>query len=216
MAKNLRNPQTLLIYPIFYWHIYCIISNRLQINFFYIHFYGGFMRPFVVALLCLALSGSIFASDWATSEGSCYGKGNLSVGGGLSIGWFGAFASADYGIHDAISIGGAVGYSGYGYGLGFGRVNFLPIYVRGAFHPFNLKVLSDKISIRDKLDPYAGIAAGYTAIWWSGSSFSSYDSPFSLLREYIGVKFYPKGKLYLLAEEAGGLSWINIGVGYKF
>jgi len=168
------------------------------------------------ALLCLAFSSSIFASDWATSEGSCYAKGNLNLGGGLSIGWFGGFVSADYGVHDAISVGGAVGYSGYGYGLGYGRLNFLPIYARGAFHPLNLKVLADKVSIRNKLDPYAGVATGYTLIWWSGTSFADYDSPFSLLTEYVGVKFYPADKIYIMAEERGGLSWINFGVGYTF
>lgn len=182
------------------------------------------MRRFVVALLCLALSGTIFASDWATSEGSCYAKGNLTIGGGLGISNFGAFVSGDYGIHDAISIGGAIGYNGYGYAWGLYnldlRENFVPIYVRGAFHPFNLKVLSEKIAIRNKLDPYIGLAAGYTIGWWSGDrhgyAFSNDLAFYSPVRELVGVKFYPTEKLYLTAEEGGGLSWINFGVGYKF
>lgn len=173
------------------------------------------MRRFVIPLLYLALSGSVFASDWATSEGSCYAKGNLNIGGGLGVGFFGAFVSADYGIHDAISIGGATGYNGFGYG--WGRLNLVPVYVRGAFHPFNLKVLTDKISIRSKLDPYAGLAAGWTFSWYSNLDLGYSDNSFySPVREYLGVKFYPKGNIYLMAEEAGGLSWINFGVGYKF
>jgi hypothetical protein len=170
------------------------------------------MQRVFAALLCLALSSSIFASDWATSDGSCYAKGNLNIGGGLSVALFGAFVAADYGIHDAISIGGLTGYSGFGYGNG--RLNYIPVYVRGAFHPFNLKVLADKISVRNKLDPYAGLAAGWA--FGFGSGYSNDIDFASPVREYLGVKFYPKENLYLMAEEAGGLNWINLGVGYKF
>jgi hypothetical protein len=174
------------------------------------------MKRFFVPIVLIALSGSVVASDWATSEGSCYGKGNLSVGGGLSLAYLGVFGSADYGVHDAISAGVGIGYNGKD--IGNYRRNFFSIYARGAFHPFNLKVLAEKVSIRNKLDPYGGIAVGYSGQWISNHNTSSItsDGPWSPVREFLGVKFYPVNNLYIMAEEGGGLSVFNFGVGYKF
>ena len=174
------------------------------------------MRRLLVPLTLLALSGSVFASDWASSERSCFKKGNLCIGGGFRLGDVGAFASADYGIHDAFSLGGALGYSGNP--DVWGRLNKIPIYVRGAFHPFNLKAFDYGLyNVRNRLDLFAGIAAGYTIAWWSNTDIHPDHPPFIFpLREYFGVKIYPKGKFYFSVEEAGGLSWINLGIGYKF
>ena len=175
------------------------------------------MKSLSVSIILLALSGSVFASDWATSDGSCYGKGNLSAGGGFSLVYLGVFGTADYGIHDAISAGVGMGYNGKDKD-GF-RVNFFSIYARGAFHPFNLKVLAEKVSIRNKLDPYGGIAVGFSGQWYSNhdASVSIPDhDPWSPIREFLGVKFYPTNNLYIMAEEGGGLSVFNFGIGYKF
>lgn len=173
------------------------------------------MRRLIVPLILLALSGSVFASDWATSDGSCYGKGNLTVGGGFSLVYFGAFATADYGVHDAISAGIATGYNGLDK-IGY-RQNFFSIYGRGAFHPFNLKVLAEKVSVRSKLDPYGGLAIGYSGGWVTNNDiYHNKSDGWSPVREFFGVKFYPKRNLYLMAEEGGGMSVLNFGVGYKF
>lgn len=174
------------------------------------------MKLFIVPLILLALSGSVFASDWATSDGSCYGKGNLSVGVGFSLVYPGAFVTADYGVHDAISAGIATGYNGKDY-LGY-RVNFFSIYARSAFHPFNLKVLAERVSVRNKLDPYAGLAIGFSGEWISNhnTKYSSSLNKWSPVRELLGAKLYPISNLYIMAEEGGGLSVFNFGVGYKF
>jgi len=176
-------------------------------------------RFFVLSFFAI-FSTSICAQNWASSEGSCFQKGDINVSAGLGIGWFGFFAVGEYGINDAISVSVGTGYNGYGFS-DYLRYNYIPIVARGAFHPFNLKVLSNKIKIRNKLDPYAGLALGYHIGWASDLKDNPYDDAtpsvghFSF-REYIGAKYYPTEKFYLTLEEGGGLSWLNFGVGLKF
>lgn len=190
------------------------------------------MKRFFVLSFFLIFSTSICAQNWASSEGSCFKKGDINVSAGLGIGWFGFFAVGEYGINDAISVSVGTGYNGYGFDKWW-RYNYIPIVARGAFHPFNLKVLSNKIKIRNKLDPYAGLALGYHIGWASElekmpvytdnpwlSDIVNNSKPEGVghftFREYIGAKFYLTDKFFLTLEEGGGLSWLNFGVGLKF
>lgn len=178
------------------------------------------MKRFFILLLFMVFSSSIYAQNWASSDGSCFQKGDFNVSAGLGIGWFGFFAIGEYAINDAISAGIATGYQGYGFN-NYWRYNYVPIVARAAFHPFNLKVLSNKIPIRNKLDPYAGLAMGWHIGWATelekNPLINSTPSVghFSF-RELIGAKFYLTDKFCLTLEEGGGLSWINFGVGLKF
>ncbi len=178
------------------------------------------MKRFFVLLLFVVFSSSIYAQNWATSESSCFAKGDFSVSAGLGIGWFGFFAIGEYAINDAISVSVATGYQGYGFSDWY-RYNYIPIVARGAFHPFNLKVLSKKIKIRNKLDPYAGLGLGYHIGWASELKKNEFiGTPTGVghfsFREFLGAKFYLSDKFYLTLEEGGGLSWLNFGVGMKF
>jgi len=74
------------------------------------------------------------------------------------IGFFGSF---DYGFHDAISGGIASGFNGHGWR--YYQYFTIPFAVRAAFHPFNLKVIADKIKIRNKMDVYVGLATGWSS-----------------------------------------------------
>ncbi|HEX3019790.1 MAG TPA: hypothetical protein VHP36_05795 [Chitinispirillaceae bacterium] len=188
------------------------------------------MKRSFALLFCIIFSSSIYAQNWASSEASCYAKGNFNISAGLGIGWLGFFVIGEYGINDAISASIATGYQGYGYSTWW-RYNYVPIVARAAFHPFNLKALSNKIPIRNKLDPYAGLAMGWHIGWateleeikelndtWFGDAIDNSKPKVGhfTFRELIGVKFYPTEKFFLTAEEGGGLSWINLGVGFKF
>lgn len=177
------------------------------------------MKGFFV-LLCLAVfSSSIFAQNWASSEGSCFEKGNFNISAGLGIGWFGLFAIGDYAINDVISAGVSTGYQTHKFNKWW-RYHYIPVMARATFHPFNLKVLSNKIRVRDKLDVYAGLATGWSIGWASErEEYLLGGSPnvgHFTLRELIGARFYPTSKFYLLLEESGGLSWINLGIGFKY
>lgn len=176
------------------------------------------MKRSAVIVLAMAIFCSTFAADWATSQGSCYTKGNMNVSTGVSLYHFGAYGIFDYAIHDAISIGGELGYNGYSFSP-YWRYNYFPVAVRGSFHPFNLAVWSDKIPIRNKLDPYLGLAMGWKIGWEtervSGSSVEATRIGGFLIRENIGVRFYPTSKFYLNFEEGGGLGLFNFGVGFN-
>jgi len=164
----------------------------------------GCMRKSVLAGACvLLLAGALSAKQWATSEGSCYAKGDMNLSVGFGVANFGPYALFDYALHDAISIGGGVGFTfGHGY-------MYLPIVVRGSFHPFNLNFLADKIKIRNKLDPYIGLRSGF--------DIGLGNKPhFPWVRENVGVRFYPTEKIYLLLEEGSGFGIVAIGVGFKF
>lgn len=176
------------------------------------------MKRLFALLFCIVFSSSIYAQNWASSEGSCFEKGDFNISAGLGIGWLGFFVIGEYGINDAISASIATGYQGYGHNP-YWRYNYVPIVARAAFHPFNLKVLSNKIPIRSKLDPYAGLAMGWHIGWASDLKDLGLSSPSVggfKFRELIGAKFYPTEKFFVTFEEGGGLSWINLGAGFKF
>lgn len=170
-----------------------------------------------IMVVTMAFFYSAFAEEWANSDGSCYVKGNMNVSTGISALHFGGYGLFDYAIHDAISVGAELGYNGYGNSLW--RYNHVPIVVRGSFHPFNLAVLSEKVKIKNKLDPYAGISMGWNIGWatWESSDIKL-GTPATggfIFRENIGVRFYPTSRFYLNFEEGGGLGLFNFGVGYK-
>jgi hypothetical protein len=175
------------------------------------------LATLVVSLFQIANSGQ----DWATSSGSCFAKGDLNISAGLSVWWLGFYGTADYAIHDAISVGGGIGYNGYSFDSYY-RYNYLPIAVRGSFHPFNLKVLADKIGIRDKLDTYIGISTGWN-IGWSTRKKDDIYYPYHnepsvggfLFRENIGARYYFLPNFYGYAEEGAGFGNFNFGVGFK-
>lgn len=170
---------------------------------------------FVVALLLYA--GTSSAADWATSEGSCFGKWDKNISFGMSLRHFGFFGAFDMGIHDCISVGFASGYNIHLLNR-FWRENFIPIAGRAAFHPFNLRVLADKVRVRDKLDVYVGLASGGRIGWASERKSSTLVEPDVggfFIREYIGIRFFVKPSFYLLAEEGSGLGLLNLGVGFS-
>lgn len=174
--------------------------------------------------LCILVSAFLYvgtssAADWATSEGSCFGQWSKNISVGMSLLHFGFFTAFDMGVHDCISAGIATGYNGYGHTTVW-RYNYVPIAGRAAFHPFNLQVLADKVRVRDKLDVYLGLASGGRIGWakWEGSGdeLSEPDVGGFFVREYIGIRFFPKPNFYLVAEEGSGLGTLNLGVGFKF
>jgi hypothetical protein len=176
------------------------------------------MKRVAIIVVTLAFFSSTFAQEWANSKGSCYVKGNMNVSTGFSLIHFGGYGLFDYALHDAISVGAELGYNGYSFSS-FWRYNYVPVAVRGSFHPFNLAVLADKIKIRNKLDPYAGLSMGWNIGWatWrvSGVEIGSHHTGGFLFRENIGVRFYPTQKFYVNFEEGGGLGLFNFGVGFK-
>ncbi len=168
----------------------------------------------MISLLSLSSSGE----EWATGMGSCYAKGSMTAFGGVSFLYFGMFAGFDYGFHDCISGGVAIGINGKS--DSFFKYRQVPFTVHGAFHPFNLSVLADKIKVRDKLDVYAGLTSGWKFGWSkvSGSNVNISADDFGgfVLRELLGVRFFPTDNFFIMFEERAGFGVFNFGAGYKF
>ncbi|MBN1575620.1 MAG: hypothetical protein JW913_03655 [Chitinispirillaceae bacterium] len=174
-------------------------------------------------VLITALSLLTFAAaatpvfGWANSEGSCYGQGNMIASLGLSIHYFGAYGAFDYGVHDCISAGAAVGYVGYS--LLDARHHHIPLMARAAFHPFNLAALADKVIIRDVIDVYVGLSTGWLFVWIKRDNLSlqdEADKPGYRVREYVGMRYHFSPKWSFFIEDCGYLSNIAGGVSYKF
>jgi hypothetical protein len=177
------------------------------------------IKSIISIVFVVFTAGSIQAGDWATGEGSCFSKNSKEVSGGLSIFDFGFYAAYDMGFHDAISGGVATGFNWFG--LDYYSRFAIPIVVRAAFHPFNLVALKDKISVRDKLDVYGGLSSGYSIGWtsWdsgpvSGTGLSDHGG--FIFREYLGVRYFFKPNMALVAEDCGGLGILNFGICFKF
>jgi hypothetical protein len=174
------------------------------------------MGRLMLSVLCGALlfAGTASAKDWADANGSAFAKGEKILGAGVCIADFGAYCTFDYAVHDAISAGGGLGFN---YSLSKWDPLGIPIAVRGAFHPFNLALLADKIKIRDKLDAYVGLSLG----WRIGFGHPSWISlPIGypeglIIREIVGARWYFTPKICVFAEEGTGFGIINAGVGFK-
>jgi hypothetical protein len=135
------------------------------------------------------------AEQWAVDNGSAYTKGSKLLQFGVAALPFGFIAAYDYGFHEAISGGAAMGVM-------IAPLAYVPIVVRAGFHPFNLKAWSDRISIRDKLDVYAGLSSGFQL---------GTDAPdVFVFREYIGAKYYFDSKLGIFADDCGGFFAIGL------
>jgi len=176
------------------------------------------VKKILATALTLAVVVQVSAADWAADGGSAYQKGDKNITVGFSLANLGFFGIFDYGFHEAISGGAVTGF--HFWGTGYWKYREISILGRANFHPFNLKVLADKISIRNKLDVYVGIAVGGQIGW------VDYDGPFAnpvepdvggfSFRENIGARFYPTENFFLTIEEGLGLGILNFGCGLKF
>ncbi|MCX7726322.1 MAG: hypothetical protein N2053_05690 [Chitinispirillaceae bacterium] len=169
---------------------------------------------FIFLFLVMAKSTNLFA--WATSEGSCYVKGDKIASAGLSIYPFGGYVVFDYGIHDCISAGLGTGYNGYSI-IGYVHYHRVPIMARALFHPFNLEALADKILIRNTIDLYVGLTMGATFVWISTDNplYTPQEKSGFRIREVIGGRYQVTEKLSFFIEDSYSLSTIAIGVNYK-
>lgn len=167
----------------------------------------------------MGLFHTAHAKDWADARGSCYHKGSMNLTAGVTLADFGVFGTFDYGVHDAISVGLAMAYTSYSEDYSYGgelKYSEIPITLRAAFHPFNLSALKDSVPMRDKLDVYVGLGAGYRSQSISGGGSSVSAGGEMLFEIYVGTRYYFTEKLYASAELGSGMALLNCGVGYKF
>lgn len=165
-------------------------------------------KVYVACFLLLGLSSAIFSADWATSSGSCYKQGdkNLEIGMPVPFYSFGLHASFDYAFHDAISGGGGLGFQ-HAWGNGY---NYFDFALRGAFHPFNLTVLSNKIPVRDKLDTYVGLVA------YLHAGLDNTPDPYVPVWGLIGARWYFTPTISVFLEHCPAFGNLDCGICFKF
>jgi hypothetical protein len=160
------------------------------------------------AFVAIAATG-MHAEEWATGVGSCFAKGDKIIDVGIPFPFFqiGAHGAFDYAFLDAISAGGGIGVQ-YTYPYLGGDVAYLSFVLRGAFHPFNLSALRDKIKIRDRLDVYGGLAL----IAGPALDGNSYLFP---VREFLGARWHFSPKISCFLEDCGGFGYLDGGISFN-
>ena len=155
-----------------------------------------YFRIFI--LVTVAAVFTPYAEEWAVDKGSAYAKGSKAGQFGLALYPVGLIVAYEYGYYKAIS-------GGIATGVMIDPHVYIPMIVRSAFHPFNLKAWANEIAVRDKLDVYIGLASGF--------QFGE-DAPyFFIIREYFGIRYYFNSKFGVFAEDCAGL--LNIGLAIK-
>jgi hypothetical protein len=157
---------------------------------------------------------------------------SAGIGLGSSIGSFtygtqtpGFSAQYERGLWEAgpgvISLGGYVGIKSFSYDYAdYGenyqsKWNYTIVGVRGAYHYTGFNV--------DKLDVYGGLMLSYDALSFTdndasnGQSYGGTATGSSVgLTAFIGGRYYFAGNLAAFAELGYGVSYLNLGLAYKF
>jgi hypothetical protein len=151
---------------------------------------------FITALFSFAS-----AEEWATDSKSAYVKGSRTIHGSLAVFPFGfPIVAYEYGFHEAIS-------GSLATGLMINPDLYVPLIGRGVLHLFNLKALADDVLVRDRLDVYIGLAAGFRL---------GEDTPsIFVIRECIGFRYYFTPTFGGYVEDCAGLGILNFGLSVK-
>lgn len=172
----------------------------------------------LITIAAVLVSTLPLHAELATGNGSCFYQGSRRISGALSISPTGVYAAIDLGLHDLISVGGTVGYNRHHYLSGWKYRNY-PVLGTVALHPLNFTFLADLLLIRDRIDLYGGIAAGYVLVnsSWNAVSPTIGTPKKSGIRigEYLGIRFFLNDQWHLFAEDCGAASGFALGLGRK-
>lgn len=161
--------------------------------------------------LLIVLLGIFVSKPQANAQaGFAFQESDLVINAGIGLGstftYSGSLvpfgASVEYGVTDAIGVGGWVGY-GSGNGL-----NVLYIGARGSYHFNELLNLEN-----DMLDLYAGLSLYYRNFNVTGINFNVGSGV--QLGFHIGGRYYFSDSFGVFAELGNGLGWLTAGVAFK-
>jgi hypothetical protein len=171
-----------------------------------------------LSISLFTLCSFIFFSLQAQAQSFEKGQQNFQIGVGLGStfmvsGGSGTppiSASYEFGITDKISLGAFAGYAGQKIDLGFAtwKYTYILAAAKGAYH-FDFGV--------EKLDPYAGALLGYNIASVSTSSNLPGASAGGVLwGAHAGARYYLTPAIGVFGELGYGISWLNVGVSFKF
>jgi hypothetical protein len=170
--------------------------------------------PFL-ALVLITLATASFAAP---------APGRLVASAGLGFGVGGVYGntqspllsvSGEYGVTDAVSVGGLLGHSGssqhYGY---FGdewtlRWSYTIVAARGSYH------FADLIN-NDKVDLYAGASLGYNHVSLSGDREFITSGSYVMYGVHAGGRYFFNSRVAGFGELGLGLNNLALGVSARF
>lgn len=191
------------------------------------------MKKLTVLLVAILLTISSLQIKAQSSQ--AYAKGDKVVQLGLSLGSFGSRylgysggfsvplnASAEFGIHDYISVGPFVGYNRWKYRYYDGNYgwNFLAVGARGSFHylPFLNELLETSVD-EDKFDFYATFLLGLNFISYRDGENSYYYGRYTRLTlgPALGFRYKFNENFGAYAEAGrGSLGFLTLGASLHF
>ncbi len=181
---------------------------------------------FGIALLVVSVISTVRVKAQTYEVGTNVVSAGLGLGssiaGGFTYGSQSPGISLQYerGIWEAgpgvISLGGYLGFKHYSYNYNNGtnaysqKWDYTIVGVRGAYHFTGIEV--------ENLDVYAGVMLGFDNLSYSsnGTGFGgSYNSDLGL-SVFGGARYFFAGNLGAFAEVGYGVSFLSIGLSYKF
>ena len=150
-----------------------------------------------------------------------YQKGDLLVNTGVGLGSsvYGTVSlngSVEYFVNEDLSVGGAIGYSGYRRNYVFNdplRINVFYFGPRGSYH------FADALDIENEaLDLYVGAFVGFgiTTVSYRGERFSGYSDVNDFGYDIFGgVRYQFNPKVAAYGELGFGVSILQMGVSFK-
>jgi Outer membrane protein beta-barrel domain len=177
---------------------------------------------FFAGLFTLVTITSFAQSSKTGTDGKCFGEGTKLVDAGIGLGspyWGSGFSNSipfnprvnfESAVSENISVGGGVAYSGSSYKYIGGKLKYNAFFIagRGAYH----------FATSNKLDPYAGVSAGYVLVSVSDSDLGVLGTATSGFGygAFLGLRYYLKERLGLNAELGySSFSFLNAGVSFK-
>ena len=178
-----------------------------------------FVKIFAVLLFCAASNVGLQAQDTFTRGDKVI---NLGIGLGSNLSGAGFKSSVpplsgsfEYGLignlfnnKSSFGIGGYVGYAADKWKKTSLGHNYVILGVRGSFH----------YQFADRLDTYLGVMGGYNIVRLKGyddTKISDVNSGFAY-SFYLGSRYYLLEKLAAFAEIGYGISFLQLGLAYKF
>jgi hypothetical protein len=156
----------------------------------------------------------------ATLAQGTLGKGGAQLNAGLGFSTWGVpiYVGADFGVHEAVSVGPVISYRKYSdrfSGFKFSQ-SLTIIGFNGNYH-FN-----ELLKLPSEWNIYAGLTLGYY-VWsdvkWNNSSFDTFDGEASGigLTAQVGARYFFSDNFGVNLEFGGGTgSGGNFGITYKF
>ena len=141
-------------------------------------------------------------------------KGTKFINVGIGVGGYGYFngsglglnAAADFGVAKNITVGGVLGYRGYGDG-----VSSFDIGVRGSYHFNEILNISS-----NKADLYAGIGLSYYSLnYGSGYYYNLGNYSTTYVPIHLGGRYMFGDKVGAFAELGSSLATLKLGLTFK-